>query len=138
MPEVNVPGTFASWDSGALTVPLDVVGAPVLDLEVEAPVAATAQAGGPAGMLVLFARLQDVAPDGTARDIRQQIAPFRIRDVTAPVRVTMPAIVHRFAAGHRLRLVVSSSSVNYRGGLVSQPVTIIGGPAQTLTLPVVR
>ena len=137
MPEVNVPGTFASWDTAALTVPLDVVGAPVLDLEVEAPIAATAQAGGPSGMLVLFARLQDVAPDGTAHDIRQQIAPFRISDVTAPVRVTMPAIVHRFGPGHRLRLVVSSSSVNYRGGLVSQPVTIAAGPAQALTLPVI-
>ena len=138
LPEVNAPGTFASWDTAALADPLDVVGSPVLGLEVEAPVAATAQAGGPAGMLVLFARLQDVAPDGTARDIRQQIAPFRIRDVSAPVRVTMPAIVHRFAAGHRLRLVVSSSSVNYRAGLVSQPVTIAAGRAQTLTLPVLR
>ena len=128
LPEVNVPGTFATWDTGALAQPLDVVGSPVLDLAVEAPV----------GMLVLFARLQDVAPDGTASDIKLQIAPFRINDATLPVRVTMPAIVHRFAAGHRLRLVVSSSSVNYRGGLVSQPVTIAGGPAQTLTLPVVR
>ena len=99
--------------------------------------AASAQSGGPAGMLVLFARLQDVAPDGTASDIKQQIAPFRVTDVTKPVRVTMPAIVHRFAAGHRLRLVVSSSSVNYRGGLVSQPVTIAGGSAQRLSVPVV-
>lgn len=137
LPEVNVPGTFATWDTAALTQPLDVVGTPVLDLAVQAPVAAAAQSGGPSAMLVLFARLQDVAPDGTATDIKQQIAPFRISDVTRPVRVTMPGIVHRFAAGHRLRLVVSSSSVNYRGGLVSQPVTIPGGPAQVLTLPVV-
>lgn len=138
LPEADAPGTFASWDTGALDGPLDVVGSPVLDLVVEAPLAAAAQSGRPADMLVLFARLQDVAPDGTASDIKQQIAPFRISDVTGPVRVTMPAIVHRFAAGHRLRLVVSSGSVNYRGGLASQPVTIAGGPAQTLELPVVR
>lgn len=137
LPEADARGTFASWDTGALAQALDVVGPPVLDLRVEAPVAASTQSGGPAGMLVLFARLQDVAPDGTVHDIKQQIAPMRISDATVPVRVTMPAIVHRFEAGHRLRLVVSSSSVNYRGGLVSQPVTIAGGPAQRLTLPVV-
>lgn len=138
LPEASTPGTFASWDTGVLAGPLDVVGSPVLDLTVEAPVAAASQSGDPASMLVLFARLQDVAPDGTASDIKLQIAPFRISDVTKPVRVTMPGIVHRFAAGHRLRLVVSSGSVNYRGGLVSQPVTIAGGPTQTLNLPVVR
>ncbi|MEO5665038.1 MAG: alpha/beta fold hydrolase [Nocardioides sp.] len=137
LPEASAPGTFASWDTGALAEPLDVVGSPVLDLTVDAPVAAAAATGDPSTMLVLFARLQDVAPDGTASDIKLQIAPFRIADPTRPVRVTMPAIVHRFAAGHRLRLVVSSSSINYRGGLVSQPVTIAGGPTQALTLPVV-
>ena len=137
VPELDAPGTFAGWDTGVLAQPVDVVGSPVLDLQVQAPVAAAAQSGGPSGMLVLFARLQDVAADGTATDIKLQNAPVRITDVGAPVRVTMPAIVHRFAAGHRLRLVVSSSSVNYRGGLVSQPVTIVGGPAQRLTLPVV-
>jgi ABC-2 type transport system ATP-binding protein len=88
-------------------------------------------------MLVLFVRLQDVAPDGTATDIRQLTAPVRIPDVTQPFTVTLPAIVHQFAAGHQLRLVVSGGSVNYRGGQVSNPVTIAGGAGQTLTLPTV-
>jgi predicted acyl esterase len=81
--------------------------------------------------------LQDVAPDGTATDIRQLTAPVRVPDVTKPFTVTMPAIVHQFAAGHAIRLVVSGGSVNYRGGQVANPVTINGGAAQVLALPVV-
>jgi ABC-2 type transport system ATP-binding protein len=137
LPEYDAPGTFAAWNSTGLTMPVDVVGSPVLTLKVQAPVAAVGQAAGPAGMLVLFVRLQDVAPDGTATDIRQLTAPVRVPDVGKPFRVTMPAIVHRFAPGHQIRLVVAGSSVNYRGGQVSNPVTISGGAGQTLDLPVV-
>ena len=86
---------------------------------------------------MLFVRLQDVAPDGTATDIRQLTAPVRIPDVTRPFTVTMPAVVHQVAAGHQLRLVVAGGSVNYRGGLVANAVTITGGAGQALTLPTV-
>lgn len=137
LPEQDAPGTFATWTTSALAQPVSVVGSPTLSVKVDAPVAALGQAGGPAGMLVLFVRLQDVAPDGTATDIRQLTAPVRIPDVTQPFTVTLPAIVHQFAAGHQLRLVVSGGSVNYRGGQVSNPVTIAGGAGQTLTLPTV-
>lgn len=136
LPEQDDPGTFAAWNSGGLTDAVDVVGSPVLRLRVQAPAAALTQAAGPAGMLVLFVRLQDVAPDGTASDIRQLTAPVRVPDVTRPFRVKLPAIVHRFAPGHQIRLVVAGGSVNYRGGQVANPVTITGGAQQTLTLPV--
>jgi hypothetical protein len=136
--EFNAPGTFAQWNTPALTGKVDVVGAPKLTLQVTSLTAALTQAAGPAGQLVLFVRMQDVAPDGTARDIRQLNAPVRIADVTKPFTVTMPAFVHRFAPGHRIRLVVAASSVNYRGGLGLNLVTIGTGTAdQALTLPVV-
>jgi ABC-2 type transport system ATP-binding protein len=137
LPEQDAPGTFAAWNSATLTQPVAVAGSPKLTVTVSAPVAAVAQAAGPAGQLVLFVRLQDVAPDGTATDIRQLTAPVRIPDVTRPFTVTMPAIVHQFAAGHQIRLVVAGGSVNYRGGQTSNPVTITGGPGQTLMLPTV-
>jgi ABC-2 type transport system ATP-binding protein len=137
MPEQDAPGTFAAWNSATLAQPVAVVGSPRLTVKVDAPVAAVSQATGPAGMLVLFVRLQDVAPDGTATDIRQITAPVRIPDVTQPFTVTMPAIVHQFAPGHQIRLVVAGSSVNYRGGQESNPVTISAGPGQMLTLPTV-
>lgn len=138
VPEVDAPGTFASWDTPALSAPVNVVGSPVLHLAVSDPVAALSQAAGPAGQLVLFVRLQDVAPDGTASDIRAMIAPVRVPDVTAPFTVTMPGIVHQFAPGHRVRLIVAGGSTNYRGNLVSSTVTITGGAGQALDLPTVN
>lgn len=134
----DLPGTFASWSTGRLSRPVDVVGSPRATLRVDAPVAAATQALGPAGQLVLSVKVVDVAPDGTARLIHGLEAPIRIADVRRPVRVTLPAIVHRFARGHRIRLVVSAPSQNYRGGLAITPVTIASGPGQRLTLPVVR
>lgn len=139
LPNVDVPGTFARWQSPALTAPLTVVGAPTLDVTVSAPVAAAAQATGPAGQLVLVAKVYDVAPDGTASTVNGLVAPVRVPDVTCPVHVTLPAFAHRFAPGHRLAVVLAGGDVNYRSGLVAQPVTISTAPgsAQRLTLPVV-
>jgi ABC-2 type transport system ATP-binding protein len=132
--DVNLPGTFASWSTGALTSPVDVVGAPTLELRLNAPTAALTSGLGPAGQLVLFPKLYDVAPDGSAGLINQLVAPVRVADPTRPVQVTLPAIVHRFAPGHQVRLVVASGDLNYRGGLAAAPVTVTN---RTLTLPVV-
>jgi len=138
VPEADLPGTTASWNTAPLGAKVDVAGSPKLTLAVSSPTAAATQLGGPAGDLVLFVRLQDVAPDGTASDINNLTAPVRIPDVTKPFTVTLPAFVHRFAPGHRIRLVVASSSVNYRGGLGANLVTITSGSAgQVLKLPVV-
>jgi ABC-2 type transport system ATP-binding protein len=117
---------------------VDVAGSPRLTVKVTSPTAAATQALGAAGDLVLFVRMQDVAPDGKATDINNLTAPVRIPNVNEPFTVTMPGIVHRFAAGHRIRLVIAASSVNYRGGLGANLVTITTGSAgQVLQLPVV-
>jgi ABC-2 type transport system ATP-binding protein len=135
--EADLPGTAASWTGPALRTPLDVAGSPTLTLRVNAPTAAQTQASGPAGQLVLFVKVEDVDPGGTAHLINANIAPVRVPDVTAPIRITLPGFVHRFPAGDHLRLVVAGGSPNYRGGQVATPVTIAGGTGQVLTLPVV-
>jgi predicted acyl esterase len=132
--DINLPGTFASWESAPQTGNLDVVGSPRLDLRLSAPTAILTSLLGPAGQLVLFPKIYDVAPDGSASLIHQLVAPIRVADPTRPVTVTMPGIVHRFAPGHKVRLVVASGDNNYRGGLATTLVTVTG---QTLTLPVV-
>lgn len=134
----DLPGTYASWQTPALTAPVSVVGTPVARLKVSAPTAAVTQAIGEAGMLVVYVKVADVGPDGKARLIRGLEAPVRIPDVTKPFTVRLPAIVHRFEPGHRIRLIVAGGSINYRGGLEPTPVTIASGPGQTLTLPVIR
>jgi hypothetical protein len=134
----DLPGTYASWSTPELTAPVSVVGSPVVRLKVDAPTAAVTQALGETGMLTVFVKVADVGPDGKARLIRALEAPVRIPDVTEPFTVTLPAIVHRFEPGHRIRLYVSGGSINYRGGTVPTPVTIASGADQTLVLPVVR
>jgi ABC-2 type transport system ATP-binding protein len=137
-PESDLPGTFAAWSSDAQASNLDVVGSPVLTLAVTSNSAAAGQLSGDTGRLVLFVKVLDVAPDGTASLIHALIAPVRVPDVTKPFTVTLPAIAHRFASGHRIELVVAGGSVNYRGGLTANDVAIsTGSSGQVLKLPVV-
>lgn len=136
LPETDLPGTFAAWSTGVLTRPIDVVGQPTLNLQVSAPTAALTQRTD-SGKLVLFAKVVDVAPDGTSTVVRNLVAPVRVPDATKPFVVTMPAFAHRFDVGHRIKLVVAGGSTNYRGSLAPTPVTIsLGSPKQALTLPV--
>jgi len=136
--EADLPGTTARWSSGTLDSPLDVAGSPSLHLAVSAPASVATQGLGPSGQLVVFAKLLDVAPDGTSTLVANQVAPARIPDVTKPFTVTLPAVVHRFEPGHQLRLVVAAGSANYRGGLFANLVTVrTGSTSQSLTLPVV-
>jgi dienelactone hydrolase len=137
VPQADLPGTFADWTSGPLAGDVDVAGSPVVTVQIQAPAAQLTQSSGPAGQLVLFVKIEDVAPDGTASLIHGLEAPVRIPDAGQPVKITLPGIVHRFAAGHSIRLVLAGGSDNYRGGLASTPVTVPAGPSQTLVLPVV-
>jgi hypothetical protein len=138
IPEVNVDGTSASWTSAPLAGNLDVVGEPVLHIRLLAPVAAATQLAGPAGQLVVFAKLYDVGPTGQAALIHGLVAPARITDVNGPITITLPGIVHRFAAGHRIEITLAAGDLNYRGGDVATPVVVTtGSAAQVLMLPVV-
>jgi predicted acyl esterase len=51
-------------------------------------------------------------------------APVAERTQSAGPGVTLPAVVQRFAAGHRLRLVIAASDLAYAGNTVAQPVTV--------------
>jgi hypothetical protein len=134
-PDENVPGTYASWTSAALPRSAAVTGEPTLDVRVRAPGAA--QNAGPGAQLVLFAKVYDVGADGSESLVHNLIAPVRIADPTQPVHITLPAIVHQFAAGHSIRITLGSGDLNYRTGLASTPVTITtGDTGQALTLPV--
>jgi ABC-2 type transport system ATP-binding protein len=135
LPEIDLPGSFAAWSTAALGKPVDVVGSPVLKLQVTAPTARLTQ-GTDAGKLVLFAKIADVAPDGTSTIVRDLVAPVRVPDVSKPFTVTLPAFAHRFATGHRIKLIVAGGSTNYRGGLVPTPVAVrLGTATQSLSLP---
>ena len=64
---------------------------------------------------MVFAKLYDVGPDGAIELPHRLISPVRVADVTKPVTIELPAIVHRFAAGHRLVVVLAGGDIAYRG-----------------------
>ncbi|MFG1652753.1 alpha/beta fold hydrolase [Micromonospora sp. NPDC049275] len=134
----DVPGQHARFESAPLTEAVDVAGAPTV----------TVRAASPTGEAVLFVKLYDVDPDGTATLPNGLVAPVRLTGLpkqvqdARPVTVTLPGIVRRVEAGHRLRLVVASSDQAYTtpaaptvytvaaDGAVSLP-TVAGEPIPT-------
>ena len=135
----DTPGTFGAWTTPAQSKPLTIVGAPTLDVRFESPVVALTQSVGPSGQLQVFAKLYDVAPDGSKTLVHKLISPVRVADVTQPVHIELPAIVHRVDAGHRLQLVLASTDAAYKNAYAVQPVTVRASPLApaTLSLPVV-
>lgn len=102
---LEIPGQFATFESEPLDAAVEVVGAPTVELAVAAP----------GGSATLFAKLYDVAPGGSTVLPAGLVAPLALTGLSAdptrptPVQVTLPGIVHRFEAGHTMRLVVSST-----------------------------
>jgi predicted acyl esterase len=138
-PVTDPPGTAIRFATPTLTRAVDVVGSPRLSVRLNAPTVTATQAGGPGGQLVLHAKLYDVGPDGAIELPNRLISPVRVADATKPVTAELPAIVHRFAAGHRLVVVLAGGDMAYRGSPLPQPVTLSTGPGldQRLTVPVV-
>ena len=134
-PVTDPPGTAIRFGTQPLTKPMDVVGSPRLTVQLSAPSVAATQAG----QLVAYAKLYDVGPDGAIELPHRVISPVRVTDVTKPVTIELPGIVHRFAAGHRLVVVLAGGDMAYRGSTVVQPVTLTTGAGlcQQLTVPVV-
>lgn len=135
----DTEGTYLGWSSAPLTRATDVVGAPRAALKVVSPQAERTQnSGNAADRLVLFAKLYDVAPDGTQTLVHRLVAPVRVPDVTRSFTVTLPGIVHRYEKGHRLRFVIAASDDAYFGNRGIKPVTVVSTPDDTgvLELPV--
>jgi predicted acyl esterase len=137
-PVTDPPGTAIRFSTAPLTKAMTVVGSPRLTVQLDAPVVAGTQAAGPAGQLVVYAKLYDVGPDGTVQLPHRLISPVRVHDVTGPVSIELPGIVHRFSPGHRLAVVLAGGDFAYRGSTLPQQVSLSTGPGRTqqLTLPV--
>jgi len=106
---LEIPGQSARFESAPLDSAVEVVGAPTVQL-------AVSSAGGSA---TLFAKLYDVAPGGGTTLPAGLVAPLALTGLSADpaqpttVQVTLPAVVHRFEAGHTMRVVVSSTDQGF-------------------------
>ena len=139
--DTNPPGTAVTFATAPLSHDTEVVGIPSVTFRVDAPTFAASQAGGPGGMLELFAKVDDYDPStGMATLPQNLVSAARIPDVTKPITIQLPGIVYRFAKGHEIRLVISTSDAVYRGNNSSGPVTVNTAPGDpgVLSLPIVN
>ncbi|MET9019383.1 alpha/beta fold hydrolase [Actinopolymorpha sp. NPDC004070] len=127
----DVPGQFVSYDSAPLTAPVDVTGAPTVRI----------RAASSSGSAVLFVKLYDVAAGGARELPGGGVAPVRLSGLPAsieearPVPVTLPGIVHRFPAGHRLRITLATTDQAYAGPAQPQVYTVGLAPRSGVQLP---
>ncbi|HEY6798024.1 MAG TPA: ATP-binding cassette domain-containing protein, partial [Kineosporiaceae bacterium] len=97
-----LPGQVARFESTPLDSTLHLLGSSRVTVRV-------AGAGGDA---TLFAQLYDVGPGGAAVLPQQLVAPVYLSGLTPAgrdVTIATPAVVRDVAAGHRLRLVISTT-----------------------------
>jgi ABC-2 type transport system ATP-binding protein len=105
----DIPGQFLAVETSPFAGPALLSGPILLTMDVAAE----------SGELQLFVRVSEVAPGGRSTIIGSLVTPVRVASVStelsAPSRVsvTMPSVVHRIAAGNRLRLTVSTTDQSF-------------------------
>ncbi len=126
----DIPGQEASWQTAPLARTRELVGAGELRAHVTSGT----------GEAVLFAKVFDVAPDGSARIPGGQVAPVRLTGVGGAgrdVTFRLPTLAHVFPAGNRIRVVLAATDLGYAGPLSPAPYEISIAPATALALPLV-
>ncbi|MCB5908026.1 alpha/beta fold hydrolase [Streptomyces pinistramenti] len=131
---LDFPGQYARFDSAPLTTPVHVTGSPKTTVRI--------RSSSPDA--VFFAKVYDVAPDGTKQVLPSQlVTPYRIdgADGGKRVEVRLPAVDHEFAAGHRMRLVFSATDLAYASPAEPATYTVTpenGGVLEVPSAPDVR
>ncbi len=129
----DMPGQSAAFTSAPLAAALQVTGSPTVRIRVS---------GAP--QVTLFAKVYDVDQAGHATLPDELVAPLRVTGAQAGrvVTVRLPAIDYSFSAGHRLRLVLTSTDFGYatppapavyQVALAGSGLTVPGDPELTVT-----
>ncbi len=101
-----VPGQSAHFDTEPLSSPITITGSARVSVTISSTAADAS----------VFASLVDVGPDGRTALPEQLVSPVRLDALPAggsTVTVSLPAIVHDVPAGHRLRVLISSTDQAY-------------------------
>nr|WP_042186983.1 alpha/beta fold hydrolase [Kibdelosporangium sp. MJ126-NF4]CEL17727.1 Methionine ABC transporter ATP-binding protein [Kibdelosporangium sp. MJ126-NF4]CTQ91049.1 Methionine ABC transporter ATP-binding protein [Kibdelosporangium sp. MJ126-NF4] len=129
---VDMPGQVARWRSDPLTGQLLISGSSTVRLRVE-PVPGVPV---PADGVVLFAKLYDVAGDGTRTLPASAVSPLRVTQLPADITVTLPGIVRPIESEHRIEVAVTTTDQAY--AVPSQPSAVTVSLTDTaLQVPVV-
>lgn len=136
IPPSDPPGTFTSFESGPLPSAVDSVGIPVLHLDISG---AAASSASPATEAVVFAKIYDVAPGGSVTLVNRLVSPVRL--VGSKATITLPGVVHRYAKGDRIEVVIAATDQAYIGDRAPDVLTVTVSTskagANVLDLPVV-
>jgi ABC-2 type transport system ATP-binding protein len=127
-PPMDQPGQFASFTSQPFAQAVTSVGVPELrvTLSHQAP-----------DDLVVFAKVWDVDAQGNATLIHRLAAPARIpsSQLGSPVTIKLLGFAHRFAAGHSVRLTLTTTDQYYYNNPSPDMITIATGPDTSFILP---
>lgn len=128
LPPSEQPGQSVSFTSEPFTDGLVSVGVPRATLRLS-------HSG--VGDLVLFGKVYDVAPDGTATLIRRLISPVRVpsADLAEPVTMNLLGFAHRFEPGHAVRLTLATTDATSYNRRLPDVITVASGPGSTFSLP---
>jgi len=132
---LDLPGQAAMFVTDPLTDPVEIVGAPRIQLRVAAATPHQDEA-------VLFVKLYDVGPDGRRTLPGGAVAPVRIGPLPADGAAvdftgTLAGVVRPVQAGHRIEIAVATTDQGY--SLPPQPAgyTVSLGSDAHLAVPVV-
>lgn len=142
IPPSDPPGTTATFTTPPLGSAIDSVGVPVLHVAISG---ATASSADPATEAVVFAKIYDVAPDGRQTLVNRLVAPTRLSGSGSGsgsaglVTLTLPGVVHRYAQGDRIEVVLAATDQAYLGARVPDALTVTVSPSAPgfLSLPFV-
>ncbi|MBA3523701.1 MAG: alpha/beta fold hydrolase [Geodermatophilaceae bacterium] len=107
----EIDGQYALFDSGAISMPLALVGSPTLSVRVASTT----------GEAVLFGKIYDVAPDGEETLVQSLVSPLMLTGLPAtlaeaqPTTLSLPPIAKSFDTGHLIRVVLASTDQGYAG-----------------------
>lgn len=127
-PPSDVPGQFASFTSKPFGHGVESIGVP----QVSVNLSHTAPTD-----LVIFAKVWDVAPDGSAELIHRLASPARIPtgQLDRAAKIKLLGFAHRFGKGHRVRLTLCTTDQAYFNNPSPDTITIATGPGSRFRLP---
>ncbi len=125
-----LPGQHAAFQTAPLTTGISITGSSRVTVRITATSADA----------TLFASLLDVGPDGGTALPRQLVSPVRLERLPAAgkvVTIALPAIVRDVPAGHRLRVVLSSTDQGYAVPVTARGYQISLAGDSVLSVPVI-
>lgn len=121
IPPSDQPGQFVSFTSAPFDEDVESVGIPTARLNISHMNALQE--------VVFFGKVFEVSPDGSAELIHRLIAPVRVPEanLSDAIDINLLGFAHRFEAGNRVRLVLSTTDQTSYNAKLLDTITVTSG-----------